>query len=127
MRTGTHAAASALRLWWSVPLGLAILTGVVFVSVVMPALAGGPDVPAQLVVPVASTSAGPTATPTTTPTAPAPAATRPSATAHPTAGRPTPRWSPSTTVVVPQQPVVRESDDGHEDSSSSGPGESNDR
>jgi len=92
MRSGDEGAAPALRLWWAVPLGLAIVTAVVFVSVVLPALAAGPSVPAQLIVhrspaPAASTSTSPSPTPTPT---------------------------RSTTVVRPEQPVVRDNDDRHE-------------
>jgi hypothetical protein len=92
MSSGDGGAAPAVRLWWALPFGLALATAVVFVSVVLPALARGPTVPSQLIVhrspmPAPSTSAS--ITPTPTPTR-------------------------STTVVRPEQPVVRDSDDRHE-------------
>jgi hypothetical protein len=96
MRSGDEGAAPAVRLWWAVPLGLVLVTAVVFVSVVLPALASGPSVPSELVVhrspaPAASTSTSPPPSPT-----------------------PTPTPTRSTTVVRPEQPVVRDSDDRHE-------------
>jgi hypothetical protein len=91
MRSGDDGAAAAVRLWWAVPLGLALVTAVVFVSVVLPALASGPSVPAELIVH----------------RSPAPAASTPTPT-------PTPTPTRSTTVVHPEQPVVRDSDDRHE-------------
>lgn len=97
-----------MRLWWAVPLGLVIVTAVVFVSVVLPALAGGPAVPSQLIVhrspaPAPSTSTTPTPKPTKTQTP-----------------KPTPTPTRSTTVVRPEQPVVRDSDDRHESEGSDG-------
>lgn len=98
MRSGDDGAAAAVRLWWAVPLGLVLVTAVVFVSVVLPALAGRPTVPSQLIVH----------------RSPAPAAS-PSSRASPT---PTP--TRSTTVVRPDQPVVHDSDDRHEREGSDG-------
>ena len=100
MRPGDDGAAPALRLWWAVPLGLAVVTAVVFVAVVLPALASRPGVPSQLIVhrspaPAPSTSTTRSPTPTPTPTR-------------------------STTVVRPEQPVVRDSDDRHEREGSDG-------
>lgn len=89
-------AAPALRLWWSVPVGLAIATAIVFVAVVLPALARGPSVPAQLIVH----------------RSPAPAAS--------TTSSPAPNPTRSTTVVRPEQPVVRDNDDRHEGGGSDG-------
>lgn len=98
MRIGGDGATSALRLWWAVPVGLAIATAIVFVAVVLPALASGPAVPKELIV---HRSPGP-AVSTTTPPSPTPTPTR------------------STTVVHPEQPVVRESDDRTEREGSDG-------
>jgi len=98
MTRGDEGVAPALRLWWAVPLRLAIVTAVVFVSVVLPALAGGPAVPSQLIV---HRSPAPAASTSTTPS-------------------PTPTPTRSTTVVRPEQPVVRDSDDRHESEGSDG-------
>ena len=107
-------------MWWAGPLGLAVLSAVVFVSVVLPALTRGPEVPAQLVVnPGASVAA--TSRPSTPATGPA------SATPHPTATKSVARPVPLATVVSPVHPVIRQSDDQHEDRRSPGTGESNDR
>ena len=114
MRSGQLGSAPASRLWWTVPLGLVFLTAVVFVAVVLPALATGPGVPAQLNV---QRSAAPSATSTSTPT-PTPRATRTSASPAPVR---------STTVVTPVQPVVRETGEGHDDSAGSASGEPRDR
>lgn len=120
MRRGEHAAVPA-RLWWTVPLGLAIVSAVVFVSVVMPALAGGPAVPVKLVVPVASSPVA------TASRSPSPTTTKKSASPRPAATTGPVRLTPSATVVVPRQPVVRESDDHSEHNGTSGSGESGDR
>lgn len=94
MTSGKRGSAPAIRLWWAAPLALVVLTAIVFVAVVLPALAGGTHVPSRLVV---HRSPGPAATPSPTPsTTPSPVPTR------------------TTTVVQPQQPVVRESDDSNE-------------
>lgn len=107
MRSGDEGAAPAIRLWWALPFALVVVTAVVFVAVVLPALASGTGVPAQLVV---HRSASPTRPPTT----PTPSRT---ASPHPThtSTSPAPVPTRSTTVVPPEQPVVRESDDRHED------------
>ena len=93
MKPGDDGAAKAWRLWWAAPLALAIITAVVFVAVVLPALAGGAHVPDRLVV---HRSPGTAQTPS------------------PATTSATPKPSRSTTVVPPEQPVVRESDDRHE-------------
>src|SRR4051794_27069611 len=95
---------TALRLWWTVPLGLVVVTAIVFVAVVLPALASGPRVPSQLDVHRSPSPARPSSAATGSP--------------HPTR---------STTVVPPEQPVVRESDDRHNDKGGHGSEESNDR
>ncbi|HET7310672.1 MAG TPA: hypothetical protein VFJ17_05040 [Mycobacteriales bacterium] len=112
MRSSRLGTASGVRLWWTVPLGLVLLTAVVFVAVVLPALASAPDVPSQLVV-RSSPAAAPTPTATTTPST-----TRSSASPSPLQ---------STTVVVPVQPVVRETEDRHDDGVGSPSGEPRDR
>jgi hypothetical protein len=95
MTPGDRGSPPAVRLWWAVPLTLVVVTAVVFVTVVLPTLAGGATVPSRLVVNRSPSSpSSPAASPSTTETA-----------------RPT----PTTAVVVPpEQPVVRESDDRHE-------------
>jgi len=115
MSSGDRGAAPVIRMWWTVPLGLVLLTAVVFVAVVLPALATGPAVPAQLVVNRSPSSPAPTPTSTSTPT---PTRTRTS---------PPPAPTRTTTVVVPGQPVVRESDDRREDGTGSGSEEPGDR
>lgn len=118
MTSGDEGSTPALRLWWAVPLGLAVVTAVVFIAVVLPALAGGPAVPSQLVVhrsPVPAASTPATSSPTSSPTPPT----------TPTSAAPQP--TRSTTVVPPEQPVVRESGDRYEDRGGSGSGEPNDR
>lgn len=102
MRPGDEGAAAAIRLWWAVPIGLAVVTAIVFIAVVLPALAGRPKVPAQLVVHRSPSSAAP-------------------------AMSPSPRPTRSATVVPPAQPVVRESDDRLEHSGGQRSGEPNDR
>lgn len=117
MKRGEEGSAPALRLWWAVPLGLAVVTAVVFVAVVLPALAGGAGVPAQLVVhrSPASPSASYPFTPATT------------VTPRPTHTSPVPLPTRSTTVVPAEQPVVRESDDRQDDRGERGSGGPNDR
>ncbi|HET6818639.1 MAG TPA: hypothetical protein VFH66_15535 [Mycobacteriales bacterium] len=117
MRSGGTDAAYAARLWWTVPLGLVLLTAVVFVAVVLPALASGPGVPSQLVV-----NPAPSAADTTTQSPRAASTTRQKKT------KPSPTPTSSATVVVPAvQPVVRESGDRHDDGSGSASGEPRDR
>lgn len=113
MKTGDEGGAPVLRLWWAVPLGLVILTAVVFVAVVLPALATRPGVPSELVVHRSPAPANATPTVSVTP--------------HPNRTSATPEPTRSTTVVRPEQPVVRESDDRHEDKRERGTGESDDR
>jgi hypothetical protein len=115
MRSGGPGAAPVIRMWWTLPLGLVVLTAVVFVAVVLPALATRPTVPSQLVVNRSPSSPAPTSTSTSTPT---PTPRRTSASPVPTR---------STTVVVPEQPVVRESDDRHDDGGGSASEEPRDR
>src|SRR5213595_2018032 len=104
MRSDGRGDPTALRLWWTLPLAVVVVTAVVFVAVVLPALASGPRVPSQLVVHRSPSSARPSSAATESP--------------QPTG---------STTVVDPEQPVVRESDDRHDDHGGHGSGESNDR
>lgn len=113
MRSGDEGAAPIVRLWWALPLGLAIVTAVVFVAVVLPALAVGPSVPTQLVIH----------------RSPAPAGAAPSASATPDPVRSTasPQPTRSTTVVRPEHPVVHESDDRNDDGDGHGSGERHDR
>jgi hypothetical protein len=99
--------------WWAVPLGLAAVVAVVFVAVVLPTLAGSATVPSQLVVHRSPASAA--ATPSQSP--------RP----HPTKPSASPQPTHSTTVVPPEQPVVRESDDSHGDRGGQGSEEPKDR
>jgi hypothetical protein len=93
-------------------MGLAVVAAAVFV-VMLPALASRPNVPAQLVVRPSPPSAQPTPPAAVTP--------RPVGTSGP------PHTSPSATVVPPEQPVVRESDDHGHDGGSDASGEINDR
>ena len=86
----------AIRMWWAAPFALVVVTGVIFVAVVLPALAGSTNVPTHLVVhrsPARAASSSPTVTP------------------RPVASTPAAQPTHSTTVVPPEQPVVRESDD----------------
>ena len=103
MTSGDAGSAPAVRLWWAAPLALLVVTGVVFVAVVLTALAGGAHVPSRLVVNRSPTPGAPSSA--TTPSV----VTTPSSTTSP---RPT----PTTAVVVPrEQPVVRESGDRYDD------------
>jgi hypothetical protein len=95
MRPREQGSAPVIRLWWALPLALGVVTAVAFVAVVLPALASGPGVPAQLIV---HRSAAPTVSPSP----------------HSGPSRASPESTHSTTVVRPEQPVVRESDDRHE-------------
>jgi len=115
MRSGDGGVASVARLWWTVPVGLVLLTGIVFVAVILPTLASAPDVPTQLVV---NRSPTPSATATSRP------ASTPSP--HKTSASPAPLHS-MTVVVPPAQPVVRESEDGHDDAKETASGEPSDR
>jgi len=122
MRPPYGGTTAALRLWWAMPLGLVVITAVVFVAVGLPALASGPGVPAQLVVRPSPPGPAGTAPASAPPTAP------PAVTPHPTGAAPSPRPTRTTTVVVPpEQPVVKQSDDGPGDGGTGGSGESDDR
>jgi len=113
MKPGELRAVPASRLWWALPLGLAVVTALVFVAVVLPALASGPGVPSQLFVHRSPSPATPT-----------PAA---SVTSQPPRTSASPQPARSTTVVVPEQPVVRESDDRQGDRTGNRSGEPNER
>ena len=107
MNSGDGGSVPTVRLWWAAPLALVVITAVVFVTVVLPALASSAHVPNQLVVHRSPSSSAPAPTPTPR---------------HTTAS-PVPTQS-TTTVVRPTHPVVRESDDrfeGHGGNGSEGP------
>lgn len=118
MSTGDGDTPQPSRLWWAAPLALAVVTAAVVMAFVLPTLAGGASVPAQLVVHRSPAPASPSPT--------ASHSRSPSATPRPTQSTVSAQPSRSTTVVPPQQPVVRESDDRHDDGGQ-GSGGRNDR
>ena len=111
MMSGDAGSAPAVRLWWAAPLALVVVTAVVFVAVVLPALAGGSRVPAQLIVHRSPGSSAPTPSAALTPP--------PQPTASPVPTH-------STTVVRPTHPVIRETESA-DDSGGQRSGEPNDR